>query len=171
METKLGISNRGDLRQRIGYKDNGKLQGAKMASRGNPNICNYRKQLWVKCYGNKREEKRSEEVRRGPHIHAGAQNLGRVWLAGAGTFKREQRNWFGECQMKLGTEAIAILCCCFSCSDTNTKNRKSPSTSLHLPMSLQFSPLTFHQLIGSHLAKVSQKHSLQTLTPASQSRT
>lgn len=29
METKLGISNREDLRQRIGYKDDGKLRGQK----------------------------------------------------------------------------------------------------------------------------------------------
>ena len=34
-----------------------KVERAKRASRGNPNICNYRKQLWVKGYGNKREEK------------------------------------------------------------------------------------------------------------------
>lgn len=171
METKLGISNRGDLRQRIGYKDDGKLRGQKWQAEVTQIFVTTESSYESKALGTKEKREGLEEVRRGPHIHAGAQNSGRVWLAGAGTFKREQCNWFGECQMKLGTEAIAILCCCLSCSDTNTRNRKSSSTSFHLPMSLQFSPLTVHQLIGSHLAKVSQKHSLQTLTPASQRRT
>ena len=49
------------------------------------------------------------------------------------------------------------------------RNRKSPSTSFHLPVSLPFFPLTDHQRIGSQQAAASEKHSLQTLAPASQS--
>lgn len=71
--------------------------------------------------------------------------------------------------MKLGTESIVVFWDCFPYSDTNTRNRKSPSTSFHLPVSLPFFPLTDHQLIGSQQAAASEKHSLQTLAPASQS--
>ena len=96
METKLGISNRGDLRQRIGYKDDGKLRGQKGQAEVTQIFVTTESSYESKVMGTKEKRKGLEEVRRGPHVHAGAQNSGRVWLAGAGTFKSEQRNWIGE---------------------------------------------------------------------------
>lgn len=71
--------------------------------------------------------------------------------------------------MKLGLGATAAPCCCLAVG-TLTLEIASPS-SFHLPIPLHFFPLGVHQLIGSQLARVSEKYSLQTLSPASQSRT